>query len=96
VMIRLGRVYRGLMVEMQAVNAKLARRGEDILMRLAEASREAARSALARAGGDLKTAILLLEGCGPEEAAVGLARAGGRLDAAKEIRRSRRPQKERA
>jgi N-acetylmuramic acid 6-phosphate etherase len=95
VMIRLGRVYRGLMVEMQAVNAKLARRGEDILMRLAEASREAARSALARAGGDLKTAILLLEGCGPEETAVVLARAGGRLDAAKEIRRSPRPQKER-
>ncbi|HVH80323.1 MAG TPA: N-acetylmuramic acid 6-phosphate etherase, partial [Stellaceae bacterium] len=31
VMIRLGRVYRGLMVEMRAVNAKLARRSEAIL-----------------------------------------------------------------
>ena len=34
VMIRLGRVYRGLMVEVQASNAKLAKRQEKILMHL--------------------------------------------------------------
>jgi N-acetylmuramic acid 6-phosphate etherase len=57
VMIRLGRVHRGLMVEVKAVNAKLARRSEDILMRLTGSDRAAAREALTSAGGDLKAAI---------------------------------------
>jgi len=57
VMIRLGRVHRGLMVEEKAVNAKLARRSEDILMRLTGSDRAAAREALTSAGGDLKAAI---------------------------------------
>src|SRR5262249_32766928 len=35
VMIRLGRVYQGLMVDLQAVNAKLVRRSENMLMHLA-------------------------------------------------------------
>jgi N-acetylmuramic acid 6-phosphate etherase len=90
VMIRLGRVYRGLMVEMRAVNAKLARRSEAILQHLTGSDRTAARAALARAGGDLKTAILLLEGCDADEAAAILDRAGGRLHAATALaRRSR-------
>ncbi|HTZ34480.1 MAG TPA: N-acetylmuramic acid 6-phosphate etherase [Stellaceae bacterium] len=87
VMIRLGRVYRGLMVEMRAVNAKLARRSEDILMHLAACDRSAAQDALQRAGGELKTAILLLEGCEPGEAAAILDRAGGRLHGASEAAR---------
>ena len=86
VMIRLGRVYRGLMVEMRAVNAKLARRSEAILMRLCDCDRAAAIGALRRAKGDLKTAILLLNGCEPDEAAAILARAGGWLHAAIEPR----------
>jgi len=57
VMIRLGRVHRGLMIEVRAVNAKLARRSEDILIQLTGSDRDAARKALASAGGDLKTAI---------------------------------------
>jgi N-acetylmuramic acid 6-phosphate etherase len=61
VMIRLGRVHRGLMVEVRAVNAKLARRSEDILMQLTGTSRDAAREALASAGGDLKAAIRKLD-----------------------------------
>ncbi|MBV9553160.1 MAG: N-acetylmuramic acid 6-phosphate etherase [Alphaproteobacteria bacterium] len=90
VMIRLGRVYRGMMVEMQAVNTKLVRRSENILMQLSGSDREAARAALDRAGGSLKTAILLLEGCDPAEAAAILDRAGGRLHAAKDIAHRRR------
>jgi N-acetylmuramic acid 6-phosphate etherase len=89
VMIRLGRVYRGLMVEMRAVNVKLARRSEQILMHLTGSDREAARAALKHAEGDLKTAILLLEGCAPDEAAAILRRAGGRLHAATELARTR-------
>jgi N-acetylmuramic acid 6-phosphate etherase len=57
VMIRLGRVHRGLMVEVKAVNAKLARRSEDILMQLTGSNRDAAREALTSARGDLKEAI---------------------------------------
>ena len=57
VMIRLGRVYRGLMVEVKGVNAKLARRSEDILMQLTGIDRSSAREALSAAGGDLRAAI---------------------------------------
>jgi N-acetylmuramic acid 6-phosphate etherase len=91
VMILLGRVYRGLMVDLQAVNAKLVRRSENILLHLTGGAREEVRAALARAGGNLKLALLLLEGCGLDEAREILDCAGGRLGAAKalaEIRRS--------
>jgi N-acetylmuramic acid 6-phosphate etherase len=57
VMVRLGRVYRGLMVEVQAVNSKLVRRSEDILMQLTGIDRNAAREALSGTGGDLKAVI---------------------------------------
>lgn len=61
VMIRLGRVYRGLMVEVQGVNSKLVRRSEDILMHLTGLDRNAARAALAATAGDLKAAIRHLD-----------------------------------
>jgi N-acetylmuramic acid 6-phosphate etherase len=57
VMIRLGRVYRGLMIEIQGINSKLTRRSEDILMQLTGIDRSAARNALSSTGGDLKAAI---------------------------------------
>jgi N-acetylmuramic acid 6-phosphate etherase len=77
-MIRLGRVYRGLMVEMQASNEKLRRRGLRMLMRLGDCDEPAARAALDAAGGDLKRAILiLLDGIDDAEAARRLAAAGG-------------------
>src|SRR5262245_46601552 len=81
-MIRLGRVYRGLMVDVQASNAKLARRREGIVRGLTGRSREDVRPALAIAGGNVKLAGLLLDGCGLEEARKALLRAGGRLGAA--------------
>ncbi|HEY1796879.1 MAG TPA: N-acetylmuramic acid 6-phosphate etherase [Stellaceae bacterium] len=61
VMIRLGRVYRGLMIEIQGINAKLARRSEDILMQLTGLDRDAAQTALSGTGGDLKAAIRQFE-----------------------------------
>jgi N-acetylmuramic acid 6-phosphate etherase len=91
VMIRLGQVYQGMMVGMQPANAKLARRGEAILVRLTGADRAAARAALDRASGDIKTAVLLLEGCEPDEAAAILGRAGGHLHPAREVVRGRPP-----
>jgi len=81
-MIRLGRVYKGLMVDVQASNAKLARRREAIVRGLTGRSRGEVRDALVRAGGSVKLAVLLLDGCGLEEARTALERAGGRLGAA--------------
>jgi N-acetylmuramic acid 6-phosphate etherase len=79
VMIRLGHVHEGLMVDVQAINAKLARRSETILSRLTGRSGEDVRDALKRADGSVKLAVLLLHGCSLDEAARELERAGGRL-----------------
>ena len=90
VMIRLGRVYRGLMVDLQAVNKKLVRRSEKILLELSGRSREEVHDALRRADGNVKTALLLLEGCDLDEAARILARSGGQLRTAKALIETRR------
>jgi N-acetylmuramic acid 6-phosphate etherase len=82
VMILLGRVYDGLMVDLQAVNQKLWRRSESIVTRLTGSSGEAAREALRRADGNVKVAVLLLNGCNAEDAMSILDRAGGQLRAA--------------
>jgi N-acetylmuramic acid 6-phosphate etherase len=79
VMIRLGHVYGGLMVDVQASNRKLVRRSEDMLMHLTERSREDVRAALARADGSVKLAALLLQGCTPAEAEKALEQADGQL-----------------
>src|SRR5947209_3689977 len=82
VMILLGRVYDGLMVDLQAVNQKLVRRSEAILTRLTGRSGDEAREALRRAEGNVKLAVLLLHGCDVKEATDVLDRAGGQLRAA--------------
>jgi N-acetylmuramic acid 6-phosphate etherase len=78
-MIMLGRVYDGLMVDVQATNEKLVRRSEDMLVRLTKRSRPEAREALRRAGGSVKLAVMLLNGCELKTAETLLERAGGRL-----------------
>ncbi len=82
VMILLGRVYEGLMVDVQAVNDKLVRRSESILVRLTGRSSDEAREALNRANGSVKLAVLLLHGCELHRATDILNRAGGQLRAA--------------
>jgi N-acetylmuramic acid 6-phosphate etherase len=79
VMIRLGRVYAGLMVDVQAGNTKLIARSEQMLRHLTDRSSEEVRDALARAGGSVKLAALLLQGCDLDEAKAALDRAGGQL-----------------
>ena len=85
VMIRLGRVYAGLMVDVQASNAKLIQRSEQILRHLTDCSDSQARDALDRAGGSVKLAALLLQGCGVDEAKAALDRASGHLRVAMEL-----------
>jgi N-acetylmuramic acid 6-phosphate etherase len=79
VMIRLGRVHEGLMVDLQAINAKLIRRSENILIRLTGRTPDEVRSALDRANGSVKLAVLLLHGYGVDEGTKALDRAEGRL-----------------
>ncbi|MEO5798419.1 MAG: N-acetylmuramic acid 6-phosphate etherase [Gemmatimonadales bacterium] len=59
-MIRIGKTYGNLMVDLQATNAKLRERGERIVMEVLGASRESAASALQAAGGRVRTAIVML------------------------------------
>ena len=90
VMIRLGRIYDGLMVDLQAVNKKLALRSENILSQLTGCTNGAARDALLRAEGSVKLALLVLEGCEVDEARAMLDRTGGRLRAAKALAEARK------
>jgi N-acetylmuramic acid 6-phosphate etherase len=79
-MIRLGHVYGNLMLNVQPRSGKLRDRALRIVERAAAVDRNRAADLMARAGGDVKTAILMgRTGAGREEAAARLARAGGRL-----------------
>ncbi|HXE57959.1 MAG TPA: N-acetylmuramic acid 6-phosphate etherase [Gemmatimonadales bacterium] len=79
-MIRLGKVYGNLMVDLQAWNDKLVDRAERIVMETTGLDRAAARAAIERAGGSVKTAIVMVRaGVGREEAERLLARHAGRV-----------------
>jgi N-acetylmuramic acid 6-phosphate etherase len=78
----LGKVYRGLMVDVRAVNEKLVKRSEDMLIQLSGRSRDDVRNALSRANGSVKIAVMLLHGCDLESAKQLLSAAGDRLGAA--------------
>ncbi|MGH7584902.1 MAG: N-acetylmuramic acid 6-phosphate etherase [Gemmatimonadales bacterium] len=68
-MVRLGKVYGNLMVDLQAMNAKLVDRSERIVMETTGAGRVEARAAIDAAGGRVKRAIVMLRRrVGPDEA----------------------------
>jgi N-acetylmuramic acid 6-phosphate etherase len=96
VMIRLGHVYEGLMVDVQATNTKLVRRSETILAQLTGHNRDRVREALHQARGSVKLALLLLEGSEADDARSALKETGGDLRAAKAAIAARRSQKKRA
>lgn len=58
-MIRLGKTYGNLMVDLRATNKKLEDRSERIVAEVCELSRQDARALLDRAGGTVKTAIVM-------------------------------------
>jgi N-acetylmuramic acid 6-phosphate etherase len=68
-MIRLGKTYGNLMVDLRASNAKLVDRGERIVMEVSGAGRDAARAAIEASGGSVRTAIVMAtRGVGREQA----------------------------
>jgi N-acetylmuramic acid 6-phosphate etherase len=79
VMVRMGRVYRGLMVHMRATNAKLRRRAEAIVRHIVGCSAEDAVQFVAQADGDVKIAVLLGFGLQADRAAALLQKHEGNL-----------------
>src|SRR6266480_3767735 len=76
-MIRLGRAYGNLMVDLKAVSDKLRDRGERAVMECCGVDRAAARAAIDAAGGSVKLAIVMVrKGTGRAEAEQALATAG--------------------
>ncbi|MCG2837658.1 N-acetylmuramic acid 6-phosphate etherase [Photobacterium sp. WH77] len=77
-MIRTGKVYGNLMVDVEATNAKLVERQKNIVTAATGATREQAESALTACGGHCKTAIvMILTGSTAEEARVLLNNSQG-------------------
>lgn len=82
-MVRAGKVYENLMVDLRASNDKLRDRAARIVATVTGIDRAAALDALDAAGGSAKVAIVMLRtGLSRDEAEQRLARAHGRLRAA--------------
>jgi N-acetylmuramic acid 6-phosphate etherase len=77
-MIRMGRAYGNLMVDLMALSAKLVDRGERIVMEACGVSRERARAAIDAADRSVKLAIVMVRaGVDRDEARRRLDAAGG-------------------
>jgi N-acetylmuramic acid 6-phosphate etherase len=85
-MIRLGKTFGNLMVDVSAANEKLRARVRRIVLEASGAPEERADSALAAAGGDAKVAIVsLLAGVDADDARARLDRADGNVRHALEV-----------
>ena len=79
-MVRCGKTYENLMVDVVPSNEKLRVRAENIVMEGASVTREQAQEALRQSHDRVKTAILmLLIGCSPEEAEARLEKTNGHI-----------------
>ncbi len=79
-MVRLGKVYGNLMVDLEVTCTKLQDRAERILMELLSVERERARALLAGCGGHVKTALVMGKlGLDAAEASARLEAARGRV-----------------
>ena len=79
-MVRIGKAYENLMVDVVQSNEKLCTRAENIAMEAAGVTREEARKAINEAGGSVKTAVtMILTGCDAQMAGELLHRTKGRV-----------------
>lgn len=77
-MIRIGKTYGNLMVDLRATNVKLRDRSERILMEVCSVARDEARALLAAAADSVKVAIVMQKrGLTRDAALVALEHAGG-------------------
>jgi N-acetylmuramic acid 6-phosphate etherase len=92
VMIKMGKVYTNLMVDMQCSNAKLRKRAQRMVMLAAEVDETTAREALDRCQSNAKLAIVSLKaGVAVEAAEQALTMSGGFVRRAIELARGCRP-----
>jgi N-acetylmuramic acid 6-phosphate etherase len=82
VMVRMGRVYRGLMVDMRARNAKLRRRAAVVVSDIVRCGESEAARYLGQSDGDVKTAVMIGLGLSRDEAERRLLLHTGNLRAA--------------
>ena len=86
-MVRLGKTYGNLMVDLRASNSKLIDRARRIVVALTGLSETDAESLLARCGGEVKTAVVAYKcGIDAEPARERLQSSGGHLRRALEFR----------
>ena len=79
-MVRLGKTYGNLMVDLRATNVKLRARTNRIVRQLVGVNAEEADALLARCDGELKTALLVgRSGITPDEVRRRLVDSGGRV-----------------
>lgn len=79
-MIRIGKTYQNLMVDVRTSNEKLLARAVRIVMQATDCPEQVAEQALERTGNDVKLAILtILTGKDVEDARAAMAGAGGFL-----------------
>lgn len=79
-MVRVGKAYQNLMVDVVQSNEKLQVRAENIVMEATGVERAEARRTIDAAGGSVKTAItMVLASCGKEEALELLEKHGGKV-----------------
>jgi N-acetylmuramic acid 6-phosphate etherase len=90
VMVRVGRVYGGYMIDMRLTNRKLQGRALEMVRAIAHVEKSTAEDALEQAGGDIKLAALIALGASPEQGAAWLQAVGGDLRAAMERSKSGR------
>ncbi len=77
-MVRLGKTFGNLMIDLRATNDKLVDRSQRIVAEVCRVSRDEARELLERADGSVKLAIVMNAlGMSPEEAQRRLAENGG-------------------
>ncbi len=78
-MLRCGRVYRGLMVDMVISNEKLLHRAHDMVEALTDCTAEVAVAAVKTADGNIKKAVLIAMGLGVSDATDALGANGDNL-----------------
>lgn len=78
-MVRLGKVYRGLMVHMRATNSKLRRRSMQMVATITGCEEDVAEAAVTKAEGDVKLAALIACGVESDKAKALLQKHDGNL-----------------
>jgi N-acetylmuramic acid 6-phosphate etherase len=78
VMIKLGKVYENMMVDLQMTNEKLQERSKRTIMTITGVDYEDAEQVLEKAGGHVKTAVVMIRAnVGAQEARRLLGKSGG-------------------